>query len=107
MKVAIYSSIPNKKSRDTENQFAEIRLHAQSKHCEVHLFVDREPGKTSDPVEVRKLFEYATRREFQFVLVVGPGSLHRRKCGRSLRERPEAGAVRSSPRLSNSYLAGP
>ena len=65
MRIAIYSSIGNKKGQDTENQLAQLRRYALSQDREVRLFVDCESGKTCDRAEFQKLFEAAPHREFQ------------------------------------------
>jgi DNA invertase Pin-like site-specific DNA recombinase len=69
MKVAIYSCIGNQVGQDTENQLAQLRRLALSKHPEVYLFVDHQSAKTSERAEFKKLLQSAARHEFQVVLV--------------------------------------
>ena len=67
-RIAIYSRIGNKPGQDTEQQLAEMRRQVLSKYPSVDLFVDRN-DKSSGCPEWRRLFQSATRRELDVVLV--------------------------------------
>lgn len=68
MKIAIYANIGNKQGQDTEEQLAELRQHARSRSREFYVYIDRNCDKTSDRVELQKLFAAAARGDFQVVL---------------------------------------
>jgi DNA invertase Pin-like site-specific DNA recombinase len=70
MKIAIYARVSTKDGRqDTENQLRQLRQFAASQHWEiVNEYTDRASGKRGDRVQFQKMFEAASRREFDVLL---------------------------------------
>jgi len=70
MKTAIYARVSTKDGRqDTENQLRQLRQFAATqKWTIVHEYVDRASGKRSDREQFQKMFESASRREFDILL---------------------------------------
>ena len=70
MKTAIYARVSTKDGRqDTENQLRQLRTFAATQNWEiVHEYVDHASGKRSDRAQFRKVFEAASRREFDILL---------------------------------------
>ncbi len=70
MKAAIYARVSTKDGRqDTENQLRQLRQFAATQNWKiVHEYVDRASGKRSDRVEFQKMFQTASRREFDVLL---------------------------------------
>lgn len=67
---AIYARVSTKdKGQDTENQLAQLRRYAESQNWKVIEFIDHETGKHADRAALNKLFEAASRREINMVLV--------------------------------------
>lgn len=70
MKTAIYARVSTKDGRqDTENQLRQLReFAATQKWAIAHEYVDRASGKRSDREQFQKMFEAASRREFDVLL---------------------------------------
>lgn len=69
-KAAIYARVSTKdKGQDTENQLAQLRRYAESQNWQVVEYIDHETGKHSNRPSFLKLFEAASRREINVVLV--------------------------------------
>lgn len=70
MKTAIYARVSTKDGRqDTENQLRQLRAFAASQNWTiVHEYVDRASGKRGDREQFQKMFEAASRREFDILL---------------------------------------
>jgi DNA invertase Pin-like site-specific DNA recombinase len=70
MKVALYARVSTRdKGQDTENQLASLRDFAKSQNWTItHEYVDRASGKTGDRQEFKRLFQDASRRQFDIVL---------------------------------------
>lgn len=70
MKAALYARVSTKDGRqDTENQLRQLREFAASQNWRIiHEFVDRASGKRSDREQFQKMFENASRREFDVLL---------------------------------------
>lgn len=70
MKAALYARISTKdKGQDTENQLHQLRQFAQSMNWQIVTeFVDRKSGKTAEREQFQKMFEAASRREFDVLL---------------------------------------
>jgi DNA invertase Pin-like site-specific DNA recombinase len=70
MKTALYARVSTKdKGQDTENQLRQLRTFAKSQRWTVVTeYVDKATGKRSDRVEFQKMFEAASRREFDILL---------------------------------------
>lgn len=67
---AIYARVSTKdKGQDVENQLAQQRRYARSQRWEIREFIDHETGKHSDRAAFQQLFEAASRREVNLVLV--------------------------------------
>jgi DNA invertase Pin-like site-specific DNA recombinase len=67
---AIYARVSTKdKGQDVENQLVQQRRYARSQRWEIREFVDHETGKHSDRAAFQRLFEAASRREVNLVLV--------------------------------------
>jgi DNA invertase Pin-like site-specific DNA recombinase len=67
---AIYARVSTKdKGQDTENQLAQLRRYAESQSWEVVEYIDHETGKHANRAAFQKLFEAASRREINMVLV--------------------------------------
>ena len=70
MRVAIYARVSTTQGQDTENQLAQLRDYAtRQKWTVVQEYVDYATGKHSDRDAFKKLFEDASRRAFDIVLV--------------------------------------
>ena len=66
----IYARVSTKdKGQDTENQLAQLRRYAESQNWEVIEYIDHETGKHANRAAFLKLFEAASRREINMVLV--------------------------------------
>jgi DNA invertase Pin-like site-specific DNA recombinase len=70
MKIAIYARVSTKDGRqDTENQLRQLRQFSASQHWAiVNEYTDRASGKRGDRVQFQKMFEAASRREFNVLL---------------------------------------
>src|ERR1019366_2521535 len=70
MKAAIYARVSTRDGRqDAENQLRQLREFAASqKWTVVHEYVDRASGKHGDREQFQKMFEAASRREFDCLL---------------------------------------
>ena len=70
MKTAIYARVSTKDGRqDTENQLRQLRQFAVTQNWTViHEYIDRASGKRSDREQFQKMFEAASRREFDILL---------------------------------------
>jgi DNA invertase Pin-like site-specific DNA recombinase len=70
MKTALYARVSTKDGRqDTENQLRQLREFAASQGWTITAeYVDRASGKRSDRVEFLKMFDAASRREFDVLL---------------------------------------
>jgi DNA invertase Pin-like site-specific DNA recombinase len=70
MKTAIYARVSTKDGRqDTENQLRQLRAFSDSQNWTlIHEYVDRASGKRSDRQQFQKMFEAASRREFDILL---------------------------------------
>jgi DNA invertase Pin-like site-specific DNA recombinase len=69
-RIAIYARVSTKdKGQDPENQLHQLRDFAKTLGWEiVREYVDRVSGKTSDRTQFKKLFQDASRRQFDLVL---------------------------------------
>jgi len=70
MRIAIYSRVSTvDKGQDTETQLTQLRQFAQSQTWElVQEYVDQVSGKSADRPAFRRLFDAASRREFDLIL---------------------------------------
>lgn len=70
MKTAIYARVSTKDGRqDTENQLRQLRQFAETQNWAItHEYIDRASGKRSDREQFQKMFEGASRREFDVLL---------------------------------------
>jgi DNA invertase Pin-like site-specific DNA recombinase len=70
MRAAIYARVSTKDGRqDTENQLRQLRAFAETQGWTVvREHVDRASGKRSDREQFRRMFESASRREFDCLL---------------------------------------
>jgi DNA invertase Pin-like site-specific DNA recombinase len=70
MQVALYARVSTRdKGQDTENQLAQLRAFAASQKWNVvHEYVDKASAKHSDREQFKRLFEDASRRNFDLVL---------------------------------------
>jgi len=67
---AIYARVSTKdKGQDVENQLAQLRKYAEAQSWGVREFIDHETGKHADRAAFKALFEAASRREVNVVLV--------------------------------------
>jgi DNA invertase Pin-like site-specific DNA recombinase len=67
---ALYARVSTKdRGQDVENQLAQQRRYARSQGWIIREFVDHESGKHSDRAAFQQLFEAASRREINLVLV--------------------------------------
>jgi DNA invertase Pin-like site-specific DNA recombinase len=65
---AIYARVSTDR-QETDNQLAQMRRFAESQQWEIRgEYVDHETGKHADREQFRRLFEDASRREFDVVL---------------------------------------
>jgi len=70
MRAAIYARVSTRdRGQDTENQLVQLRRYAQVQQWETVEYIDHESGKHSDRDAFRAMFEAASRREFDVVLV--------------------------------------
>jgi DNA invertase Pin-like site-specific DNA recombinase len=70
MKAALYARVSTKDGKqDTENQLRQLRQFASTQGWTiVHEYVDRASGKRSDREQFKKMYEAASRREFDILL---------------------------------------
>jgi DNA invertase Pin-like site-specific DNA recombinase len=73
MRIALYARVSTKdKGQDHENQLRELRDFVTRKAADgwvlAHEFVDRASGKTAERPAFRRLFQAASRKEFDLVL---------------------------------------
>jgi DNA invertase Pin-like site-specific DNA recombinase len=70
MRIAIYARVSTKDGRqDTENQLRQLRAFAETQGWNVvREYVDRASGKRSDREQFQKMFDAASRREFDCLL---------------------------------------
>ncbi len=70
MRVGIYARISTvEKGQDTENQLIQLRKFASSQSWElVREYIDEVSAKSADRPEFKRMFEAASRREFDLVL---------------------------------------
>lgn len=71
MRVAIYARVSTKdKGQDTENQLLQLREYAARSNWKVSReYIDHVSGKTGDRDAFKQLFDDASRRQFDVVLV--------------------------------------
>lgn len=70
VRVAIYARVSTiDKGQDTENQLVELRRFAAVRGWEITEYVDHASGKTSDRAAFQKMFQDASRRQIDIVLV--------------------------------------
>jgi DNA invertase Pin-like site-specific DNA recombinase len=68
-RAALYLRVSAKdKGQDTENQLAQLRDFCAANHCIVTEFVDHVTGKRSDREQFQRMFQAASRREFDCVV---------------------------------------
>jgi DNA invertase Pin-like site-specific DNA recombinase len=73
MKIALYARVSTRdKGQEHENQLQELRAFVKRKKSEgwkiAHEFIDHASGKTAERPAFRKLFEAASRKEFDIVV---------------------------------------
>ena len=70
MKAAMYARVSTKDGRqDTENQLRQLRNFAATQDwAVVHEYVDRATGKRPDREQFQRMFDAASRREFDVLL---------------------------------------
>jgi DNA invertase Pin-like site-specific DNA recombinase len=70
MRTALYARVSKKDGKqDTENQLRQLRDFASTQGWTiVHEYVDRASGKHSDREQFQKMFDAASRREFDILL---------------------------------------
>ena len=73
MRIALYARVSTKdKGQDHENQLRELREFVTRKAADGwtlhHEYVDKASGKTADRPAFRRMFEAASRKEFDLVL---------------------------------------
>jgi DNA invertase Pin-like site-specific DNA recombinase len=73
MRIALYARVSTKdKGQDYENQLRELRAFVERKSAEgwtlAGEYVDKASGKTSERPAFRRMFEAASRKEFDMVL---------------------------------------
>jgi DNA invertase Pin-like site-specific DNA recombinase len=70
MRTAIYARVSTRDGRqDTENQLRQLRQFASTQEWTiVHEYVDRASGKRGDREQFQRMFEAASRREFDILL---------------------------------------
>jgi DNA invertase Pin-like site-specific DNA recombinase len=73
MRIALYARVSTKdKGQDYENQLRELRVFVERKAPEgwtlAHEYVDKASGKTADRPAFLRMFEDASRKEFDMVL---------------------------------------
>ena len=73
LKIALYARVSTRdKGQDHENQLRELREFVERKTNDgwvlAHEYVDKVSGKTADRPAFRKMFDAASRREFDVVL---------------------------------------
>jgi len=69
VKCAIYARVSKKQGQETENQLVELRRYAKAQGWETIEYIDRDTGKHSKRDAFMELFEGASRRKFDVVLV--------------------------------------
>jgi DNA invertase Pin-like site-specific DNA recombinase len=70
IKAAIYARVSTKdRDQDVENQLAQLRRYAESQSWTVTEFIDHETGRHANRAQFLRLFEAASRREINMVLV--------------------------------------
>jgi DNA invertase Pin-like site-specific DNA recombinase len=70
MRAAIYARVSTKdKGQDVENQLVQLRRYARAQRWEIVEYVDHETGKHADREAFKRMFQAATRREIDVVLV--------------------------------------
>jgi DNA invertase Pin-like site-specific DNA recombinase len=70
IRVGIYGRVSTKdKGQDVEAQLTQLRAYAAAQDWTTREFIDHETGKHSDRAGFRALFDAASRREIQVVLV--------------------------------------
>lgn len=70
MRAAIYARVSTKdKGQDVQNQLVQLRRYAEAKGWKWVEVIDHETGKHSDRTGFQRLFEMASRREIDIVLV--------------------------------------
>lgn len=70
MKAAIYARVSDGRQQDASNQLAQLKSYAAAKHWTVIAeYVDGDSGAKADRPELLKLFNAASRLEFNVVLV--------------------------------------
>lgn len=70
MKAALYARVSTKdRGQDTENQLQQLRQFAQSMGWNIVAeYVDRKSGKTAEREQFKKMFEAASKRQFDVLL---------------------------------------
>lgn len=69
MKAAIYARVSKKTGQETANQLVELRRYAKAQNWEVVEYIDHETGKHAMRDAFGQLFQDASRRKFDVVLV--------------------------------------
>ncbi len=73
MKIALYARVSTKdKGQEYENQLRELRAFVERKSSDgwtlAQEYVDKASGKTADRPAFRRMFEDASRKEFDMIL---------------------------------------
>ena len=70
VRTAIYARVSTDKGQDTENQLVQLREYCTRQGWTItNEYVDQASGKTSERDAFKRLFEDASRRVFDIVLV--------------------------------------
>jgi DNA invertase Pin-like site-specific DNA recombinase len=79
MKIALYARVSTKdKGQDTENQLQQLRDFCQRQGWNIaHEYVDHLSGKNGDRPEFKKMFDAASRKEFDCLLFLSLDRLSR------------------------------
>ena len=69
MKTALYARVSTKDKQEAENQLRQLRQFAATQGWTIAAeYIDRASGKRSDREQFQKMFEAASRREFDILL---------------------------------------
>lgn len=69
MRAAIYARVSKEQGQDTENQLLQLREYCQRHGWTATEYIDRATGKNANRDEFKRLFDDASRRKFDVVLV--------------------------------------
>jgi DNA invertase Pin-like site-specific DNA recombinase len=70
VRAAIYARVSDRKRQDPRNQLPQLKAYIKAqKWTLVKIFTDRDSGAKADRPEFLKMFESASRREFDVVIV--------------------------------------